>query len=355
MLMNPNANAHSNECSLPVYVGLDYSELAVRVCVMDASGRTLGNRDVSNDADRLDAYVRRFGTLRGAAIEACSGASDLAEQLADRYGWSIHMGHTAFIRQMKHHPDKTDHGDAQLLADLQRVGYLPRVWLAPRAVRHLRTLTRDRFDLTDQRRALKLQIGAILREQRIKRPVGKSWTKRFVHWLEHELQVEDPIRFVIDRKLNQLRWVMQQIALVEAKLREMTADDVTVKRLLEQPGIGEVTAWALRAEVGRFDRFRSGKALSRYCGLSPCNASSGQRQADKGLIDACNKRLRGVLIQMAWSLTMNHPRWQQLAQSMRDRGKPGSVISAAIANRFMRWLWHEMVPRKQVDATGCVD
>jgi len=340
-------NQVSNASSVPVFVGLDYSEMAVRVCVMDATGHMLGNRDLANDAGRLDAYVHRFGDLRGAAIEACSGASDLAEQLADQYGWSIHLGHTAFIRQMKHHPDKTDHGDAQLLADLQRVGYLPRVWLAPKAVRHLRTLSRDRFDLTDQRRALKLQIGAILRDQRIKRPAGKSWTKRFVHWLERELEVDEPIRFVIDRKLHQLRWVMQQIQLVEAKLRELTADDVTVQRLLQQPGVGEVTAWALRAEVGRFDRFRSGKALSRYCGLSPCNASSGQRQADKGLIDACNKRLRGVLIQMAWSLTMNHPRWKALAQSMRERGKPGSVISAAIANRFMRWLWHEMVKPNQ--------
>ncbi len=40
----------------------------------------------------------------------------------------------------------------------------------------------------------------------------------------------------------------------------------------------------LRAEIGRFDRFGSGKQLARFCGLSPRNASSGTRQADAGLV-----------------------------------------------------------------------
>ena len=32
---------------------------------------------------------------------------------------------------MKKSPDKTNFSDAKLLADLVRVGYLPKVWLAP--------------------------------------------------------------------------------------------------------------------------------------------------------------------------------------------------------------------------------
>ena len=56
----------------------------------------------------------------------------------------------------------------------------------------------------------------------------------------------------------------------------------------------------LRAEIGRFDRFDTGKQLSRFCGVTPRNASSGNRQADAGL------------------------------------------IKAAIANRWVRWLHHEL-------------
>ena len=124
----------------------------------------------------------------------------------------------------------------------------------------------------------------------------------------------------------------------------MTDGDALVEHLCKQPGIGAVTAWMLRAEIGRFDRFRSGKQLSRFCGLSPRNASSGNRQADAGLIKAGNKFLRATLIEAAHRLARHDPRWRGLAQSMRERGKPGSVIAAAIANRWVRWLFHQMRP-----------
>ena len=41
------------------------------------------------------------------------------------------------------------------------------------------------------------------------------------------------------------------------------------------------------------NRFASGKQLARYCGLTPCNASIGERQADAGLVKGCNGVLRG--------------------------------------------------------------
>jgi len=58
-------NQVSNASSLPVFVGLDYGEMAVRVFVMDATGHMLGNRDLANDAGRLDAYVRGVGGVGG--------------------------------------------------------------------------------------------------------------------------------------------------------------------------------------------------------------------------------------------------------------------------------------------------
>ena len=38
---------------------------------------------------------------------------------------------------------------------------------------------------------------------------------------------------------------------------------------LTMPGVGLVTAITLRAEVGRFDRFQTGKQLARFCGVTP--------------------------------------------------------------------------------------
>ena len=130
--------------SVPVFVGLDYSQHAVQVCILDPAGKVLCNARCPDEADRIYQLARRFGTVRGAALEACTGAADLAQELADRFAWPMHLGHPGFVSRMKQSPDKTDFSDARVLADLERVGYLPRVWIAPRPLRELRTLVRDR-------------------------------------------------------------------------------------------------------------------------------------------------------------------------------------------------------------------
>lgn len=98
--------------------------------------------------------------------------------------------------------------------------------------------------------------------------------------------------------LDEVERLGAKIKGVEARLEEATRDDPVVTRLRERiEGVGPVTAWTLRGSIGRFDRFKNGKQLSRYCGLSPRNASSGQRQADAGLVRAVDRRPRATLIQ----------------------------------------------------------
>jgi transposase len=109
----------------------------------------------------------------------------------------------------------------------------------------------------------------------------------------------------------------------------------------------------IRAEIGRFDRFRTGKQLARFCGLSPRNASSGQRQADAGLIKAGNPQLRATLIEAAHRLKRYDPHWRQRGEQWRQRGKPGSVVAAAIANRWVRWLHHVMQPMAIGQKVSC--
>ena len=124
-----------------------------------------------------------------------------------------------------------------------------------------------------------------------------------------------------------------------------------VERLMGQPGVGEVTAWVLRAYVGDFRRFKTAKQLSRYCGMSPCNASSGDRVADAGLIDGCNKLLRLTVVQAAHRLIRTVPRWRDLAASMRARGKPACVSVGAVGNRWLRTLHHAMTQPATQPAT----
>ena len=327
---------------IPVYVGLDYHQSSVQVCVMDRSGRLLANRACGNDAGAIVATVERHGAPAGVAIESCSGAADLADELVGRWGWSVNLAHPGYVGRMKQNPDKSDYTDARMLADLVRVGYVPRVWLAPEEVRELRHLVRYRQQLADERRNVKLRIRALLRDQRVRPPKCRAWTKPWLYWLRRTEEVSTEGRWIIDghlRRLDQLHLDIKEVAL---RLSRFTAEDTQVQVLQQQAGIGPVTAWTMRAEIGRFDRFRTGKQLSRFCGLSPRNASSGMRQADAGLIRAANRQLRAVLIEAAHRLIRLDPHWRQMAMKLIDQGKPTCVAVAAVANRWIRRLFHEM-------------
>jgi transposase len=328
--------------TLAVYVGLDYHKDTVQVCVLDSDGHQLGNRRCANDVVGVMRFAEQHGTVQRAAIESCPGAADFAEELLQN-DWSVDLAHPGYVARMKQNPDKSDYTDARMLADLTRVGYLPKVWLAPHPVRELRRLVRFRQQLVNERRAIKLRITATLREQRIEEPEKPGrWTKGWFDWMRARAELTPASRWVVEQQLIRLESLRNEIAAVMRQLKRATSDDVIVERLLELPGIGLVTAYVLRAEIGHFGRFATGKQLSRFCGLSPRNASSGNRQADAGLIKQANPTLRAVIIEAAHRLKRHDPRWRAFAKRLHDAGKPGSVIAAAVGNRWVRWLYHRL-------------
>jgi len=328
-------------------VGLDYSSSFIQLCVIDDSAKVLINRPCRNQWQAIVEAVSPLGKVGKVAIEACSGAADLADELVRHAGWHVELAHPHYVAKLKGSPDKSDFTDARLLADLARVGYLPRTWLPPAWIRDLRQLVGHRQQLVDQRRAAKLRIGALLREHRVVTTLSR-WSKPWRHFVIHTDQLSDAARFIVQELFDEIDHLSTRILRVESHLREKTKEDVMTHRLMEQEGIGEVTAWILRAFVGEFDRFKNGKQLARYCGMSPKNASSGMKQADAGLIRASNRILRATAVQAAHRLIRTSPRWRALAESMRGRGKAACVIVGAVGNRWLRRLHYEMTRHEKI-------
>lgn len=328
--------------SVSVFVGLDYHQSGVQVCVMEPSGKVLANRKCTNLWQAVAAVVQPGSSRVLAAIEACNGAANLADELVEKAGWSVDLAHPGYVARIKQSPDKTDFSDAQLLADLERVGYLPKVWHAPERIRELRRLVRYRQQVVEQQRSTKLRIRALLRDHRIAIDDSRPWTKAWLATLARSEKLPATSSWIVARHLADLARFKLELRHVEAKLIQELANDRLAQALLAISGIGLVTAATMRAEIGRFDRFRTGKQLARFCGLSPRNASSGKKQADAGVIRAGNAELRRVLTQAAHRLMLREPRWSKLACSMKQRGKPVALIVAAVANRWIRSLHHQL-------------
>ena len=329
--------------NLPVFVGLDYHQDSVQVCVLNQAGRSLLNRSVANDPETIRRVVASCGHVASVAIEACSGAAHLADELILRADWPLHLAHPGYVARMKQNPDKTDYADSRLLADLVRVGYLPTVWLAPEKTRRLRRLVRHRQKLVTSRTQAKLRIRALLRENRVRAPEGATpWTKAWLGWLRQTAELVEEDRWLMDEYLEEVEQLQEKIRATEARLAAHLEGQPLYERLLAMTGVGLVTAATLCAEIGRFDRFRSGKQLARFCSVTPRNASSGQRQADAGLIKAGNPGLRNVLVELAHRLIRHDQQWQRFAARLLRTGKPKNVVVAAVANRWTRRLYHHI-------------
>jgi len=128
-----------------------------------------------------------------------------------------------------------------------------------------------------------------------------------------------------------------------------TADDSVIALLLKQSGIGMITAITMRALIGRFDRFRTGKQLANFCAVCPRNNSSAGKATTGGLIKAGDELLRQILIESAHRLIRYDGHWRDMASNLHAKGKKKCVIVAAVANRWIRKLFHQVTNLKPND------
>jgi transposase len=338
-----------------VYVGLDYHAAFVQVCVLDATGRQLVNRRCPNSVESVAAAVGPGWTVGAAALESCCGAADLCAALREHAGWPAVLAHPGYVARMKRSPDKSDYSDARMLAELCRVGMVPTVHLPSGDTRDLRTLVRLRADLVGRVRAVKTRLLGLLRLHRVREDAGVGrWSKRWLIWLRSGPDgLSADAMFAVEMELGELEQLRERVARVERRLAERTIDDAVVQRLLGIKGIGPVTAWTMRAVIGEFSRFASGKHLARFCAVTPRNASSGMRVGDAGLIKAGDPVLKTVIVEAAQRLRRYDPRWRELSARLAARGKPTSVIVAAVANRWVRSIFHQLGrPAPEVNAAA---
>ena len=328
---------------IPVYVGLDYHSKSVQVCVMDQAGKILCNRRQESLLPDVISTIEPLGDVQRVAIEACSGAADFGDHLNRAVGWKVSLAHAGIVSRMRSSVDKSDNSDARVLADLCRTNFLPEVWLPPQDIREMRALVMRRHQRTEAIQQCKLRIRAFLRDKRLTCPseTGRPWTISYMMWLRH-LTLPPMLRLVLDDLLDEHESFKRSRDGLDRMLKTQAERDDHIQRLMRIKGEGLVTACILRAVIGRFDRVRNAKQFSRYCGLTPRNASSGERIADAGIVRAGSPVLKTMLIQVAHRVARYDERWRQAFRAMVERGKPSCVAIVAVANRWCRSTWHEL-------------
>jgi transposase len=148
-------------------------------------------------------------------------------------------------------------------------------------------------------------------------------------------------RELLQPPLTMISTLENQIAQIDQRLRGLFErySDLT-QRLDEVPGIAEVNAWAILAEVGTdLAAFRTIEAFSSWCGVSPGNhESAGKRKSARSPIR--KKMIKTVLIEVAWAaIKRKDSYYRDKYFRLKARLGPKKAI-VAVAHRITKALFH---------------
>ncbi len=90
-----------------------------------------------------------------------------------------------------------------------------------------------------------------------------------------ENELPGSFRLIIQRLLDHLKVLQQQVNEIEAQIKAWHRDSDASQRLEKVPGIGPLTATALVASIGDAKNFDNGRQFAAWLGVVPRQHSSG--------------------------------------------------------------------------------
>jgi transposase len=176
----------------------------------------------------------------------------------------------------------------------------------------------------------RLRAFAANRDVRMTRPLAEE----IVEAARQSLPVHgaEIARTILAADLRLLTDIERQITEAEAAIETIlpaTPFDV----LRTTPGWGPVRVGSYGAAVGEPSRWPSHRQLYRAAGLTPRLYESAGKRRDGAITREGSVTLRVALVDLGMGLWHNDPASKDYAESMRQRGKPGGIITIAMAHR----------------------
>lgn len=127
-----------------------------------------------------------------------------------------------------------------------------------------------------------------------------------------------------------------------AKIKALSAEADTARRLQTIPGVGPMTALAVEAFAPPMNCFRHGRDFAAWLGLVPRQFSSGGKErlgrlSKAGQADIRRLLIIGAMSRLNWMGRKSIPQGSWLAR-MAAR-KPKMLVAIALANKMARTIW----------------
>jgi len=283
---------------------------------------------------------------------------------AGPFGYRLHreldkMGATNYVVRPRdwdeyHKRVKTDKRDAKALA-LHLDGYVG-------GNQDSFCVVRVPTEAQEQERSLSRQRESFQKEKQRLAAQGRSHALYYGHHLQGEWwkgKTWKDLGLALPAiVLNLLEPLGRLIAALEIELKTRTEEVQEAAEAGLPLGVGKLTAEILEREVLDWNRFHNRRQVASYTGLCPSEDTSSSRRFQGSINKHGNRRLRPVLIECLWRLTVFQPeyrvikKWQpELSNPKTSRPRRKKII-VAMARMFAVDWWRIRTGRCKAEDLG---
>jgi len=335
------------------FVGLDMHKHYVMVGAVNKAQEVL-LRPRKFTWPEFDRWCRQhIGPGDAVVIEASGNAWHVYDQLVAQ-GATAFVANPLLVKWIGAAPVKTDPHDTLKLAKLLAADMLPTVWVPPAHVRALRTLIGQRQRWIKQRTQARNRLQGLLQDHNLLPPEGdlfapaqRDW------WFTLDLTAAERLLVAQDLlALNQLAPLVEQIETAIQMQSTCEPWAAAMPWLLQQTGIGLLTAMTLLAAIGEIERFAHPQQLVGYAGLGARVHASGETFNTGGITKQGRRELRAAMVEAAWTAVRFNLHWKtKFARYERRLGSSKAIVAIARQMLVSIWyLWHDHVVDRHTDA-----
>jgi transposase len=319
----------------PIMIGLDLAKSVFQVHGVDEAGQVVVRRQLRRG--QVEGF---FAKLAPAAVgmEACGGAHHWARRLQE-LGHEVRLMPAAYVKPYVKR-NKTDGRDAEAICEAMQRPTMRFVAVKQVEQQGVAALHRTRALLVRQRTMAANALRAVFAEFGVVAVPGTRGVRELIGQLPAAAIPADAGQAlrVLARHWEALGADIQAL---ETRIVQAVRADEAARRLMAIPGIGPISASAIRAAVPDARLFRSGRGFAAWLGLTPRQNNSGGKRRAGGISKQGERYIRSLLILGASA----HLR-QERRRGVKDpwlsgllARRPVKVAAVARAAKTARVVW----------------
>lgn len=315
--------------------GLDLAKQVFQLHWVEAETGEVKRRRLKRD-QVLPFFAQRSASV--VAMEACGSAHYWARKLIG-LGHEVRLIAPKFVRPFVR-SNKTDAADAQAIWEAVQRPERRFVAVKSETQQGVLMLHRMREQLVKMRtmqinqlRGLLYEFGATLAQGRQK---GMAQVAQALAQLEGTLPAM--VLEALREQRARIDALTQHIEHIEAQLLAWKKEDEAVKRLMDIPGVGVLTATAAVATIGQARAFRSAREFAAFLGLVPRQSGTGGKVKLLGISKRGDIYLRKMLIHGARAV-LTHSKVRSAWVEALSARRAWNTVVVALANKMARTIW----------------